>query len=257
MIFPFLNGGLSYDPATVERLTQTNMVWILLACTLSFIGAYIQYFGAIKMGFKDRTHSIPLLGNLWFFAHDTTYVMNFHHWFFGTEFWLLKPFWAALLVFACCETVVTYQILRFSREELFPGLSKIGAVLSYVGLQLFAYGLFWWFLSMIRDPFYLLCFATTVVMAPMFNIAMMRKRGSRRGFSLFMLSGFIPLTVGFWAWMFLIDPYFRQPFLILVALGNVGMAIAGMLEYRHQPPYQLDMLVTTKPKQGEVGSTAA
>jgi NADH:ubiquinone oxidoreductase subunit 2 (subunit N) len=53
-----------------------------------------------------------------------------------------------------------------------------------------------------------------------------------------MLSGFIPLTAGFWAWMFLVDPYFRQPFFILIALGNIGVAAAGMFEYRRQPPYQ-------------------
>jgi hypothetical protein len=128
--------------------------------------------------------------------------------------------------------------LAYSSAALFPGQSKLQAGLSYVGLQLFAYGLFWWFVSMIRDPYYLLCFSTTVVIAPMFNVAMMRKRGSRRGFSMFLLSGFIPLTVGFWAWMFLIDPYFRAPFFILVALGNIGMAIAGILEYLRQPPYR-------------------
>jgi hypothetical protein len=126
MIPLFLNGGLSYDPSTVERLTQTNMIWIL--------GAYIQYFGAITMGFKDRTHSIPLLGNLWFFAHDTTYVVSVHHWFSGETFWLVKAFWGALMVFACCESVVTYQILRFSREDLFPGRSKSQAVLTYIGV---------------------------------------------------------------------------------------------------------------------------
>jgi hypothetical protein len=237
MIFSFMNGGLSYNPATVEQLTQTNMVWILGASTLSFIGAYIQYFGAITMGFKDRTHSIPLLGNLWFFAHDTTYVVNFNHWFHA-GFWLLKAFWGALAVFALCESVVTYQILRFSRAELFPGQSTRQAVLSYIGLQLFTYGLFWWFLSMVQDPYYLLCFSTTVVIAPLLNIPMMRQRGSRRGFSLLMLSGFIPLSVGFWLWMVLIDPYFRQPFFYLVAIGNTGIAVAGIFEFLRLPAYQ-------------------
>jgi NADH:ubiquinone oxidoreductase subunit 2 (subunit N) len=66
----------------------------------------------------------------------------------------------------------------------------------------------------------------------------MRKRGSRRGFSMFFICGFIPLTVGFWAWMFLIDPYFHEPFFLLVALGNVGISVAGIFEYLKQPPYQ-------------------
>ena len=31
------------------RNTSDNMVWILAACLISFVGAYMQYFGAISM----------------------------------------------------------------------------------------------------------------------------------------------------------------------------------------------------------------
>ena len=238
MIFDFMNGGLSYDPTGLMQQTKSNMIWILGACVLSFVGAYMQYFGAISMGFKHRTHSIPLIGNLWFFAHDTTYVMNFHHWFFESDFWLVKAFWFALVVFACCETVVTYQIMRFSRQELFPGMSLPKALASYIGLQLFTYGLFWWFLSMIHDPYYLLSFTTTVILAPLLNIALMRSRGSRRGFSMTMLVGFVLLSVGFWIWMFLSDEYFLQPFFWMIAIGNVGICLASITEFKRLPEYQ-------------------
>jgi hypothetical protein len=238
MIFHFMNGGLSYDPAAVMASTAHDIVWITAACILSFIGAYMQYFGAIQMGFRDKTHSIPLACNLWFFAHDTTFVVNYHHWFTQVDFWMVRGFWFALAVFALCETTVSVQILRYSRGELFPGMSLIHALLCYAGLQLFAYGLFWWFLSMIRDPYYLLSFSTTVILAPMFNIAMLRARGSRRGFSLFMLIGFVLLTVGFWLWMFLIDPYFREPFFWLIALGNIGISIATIGYFQRLPEYR-------------------
>jgi len=237
MLFEFMNGGLSYDPSEVVRCTAANFGWVMVACALSFLGAYMQYFGAIRMGFLHRTHSIPLVGNLWFFAHDTTYVANYRHWFEGVDFWLAKAFWFALFVFMLCESVVTYQILRFSRRALFPGKSLPQALLLYVGLQLFAYGAFWWYLSMIRDPYYYLSFTTTVVLAPMFNIAMMRARGSRRGFSRSMLLGFVFLTVGFWVWMFLSAAYFRQPFFWLVALGNVGISLQTIREFEALPPY--------------------
>ena len=237
MIPGFLDGGLSYDPAVVVARTSEHLVPILGACGLSFVGAYFQYFGAIRGGFRDRTHSIPLIGNLWFFAHDTTFVVNFHHWFHEVDFWLVKAFWFALVVFAICETVVTIQILRFSRAELFPGMSAGQAVATYAGLQVMAYGVFWWFLSMIQDPFYYLSFATTVVLAPMFNIAMMRSRGSRRGFSQPMLVGYVFLAAGFWIWMFLSDPYFLQPFFLAIALGNVAMTVAGVAEFRRLKPY--------------------
>jgi uncharacterized membrane protein YhaH (DUF805 family) len=90
---------------------------------------------------------------------------------------------------------------------------------------------------MVRDPFYYFSFSTTVIMAPSFNIAMMRMRASRRGFSSFLIWGFVPLTVGFWAWMFLSDAYFRLPMFWLIAIGNIGVSIAGILEFNRQPHY--------------------
>jgi hypothetical protein len=237
MLAQFMNGGLSYDAAHVVDNTAAHFFWIMFACSVSFVGAYMQYFGAIRMGFLHRTHSIPLIGNLWFFAHDTTYVTNYRHWFEDVDFWLVKAFWFALVVFMLCEMVVTYQILRFSRRTLFPDKSFSQALCLYLGLQLFAYGLFWWFMSMIRDPYYYLSFSTTVVLAPLLNIALMRARGSRRGFSLSMLWGFVLLTGGFWAWMFASDAYFRQPFFWLVALGNVAISVASIREFARLPPY--------------------
>ncbi len=237
MIFDVVHGGMSYDPAGVIRATHDHLAWVLLACAVSFVGAYMQYFGAIRQGFRDSTHSIPLIGNLWFFAHDTTFIVNYRHWFGEVDFWMMRPFWFALAAFALCECIVIYQILRFSRTTLFPGASLWQACLAYAGLQAFAYGLFWWYISMIHDPFYLLCFATTAVLAPLLNIPMMRARGSRRGFSPFMVWGFVILDVGFWAWMLLIDPYFRQPMFALVAIGNVGIAVAGLREFYRLPAW--------------------
>jgi hypothetical protein len=234
-MFDLVHGGRSYDAAGVILQTQAHLLPILTACAVSFAGAYMQYFGAIKNGFRDRTHAIPLAGNLWFFAHDTTYIVNFNHWFFNVDFWLVRAFWFALVVFATCESVVTYQILRFSRAELFPGMTLLQAVTAYCGLQLFAYGLFWWLQSMIKDPYYYLSFSTTVILAPLLNIPMMRSRGSRRGFSLFMLYGFLLLTIGFWIWMFLSDAYFQEPFFWLIAMGNIVISFAGIVEFLRQP----------------------
>jgi len=74
-------------------------------------------------------------------------------------------------------------------------------------------------------------------LAPLFNIPMMRFRRSRRGFSLFMLYGFVLLTIGFWIWMLLSDAYFQEPFFWLIAIGNIGISIAGIVEFRRQPVY--------------------
>ncbi len=89
------------------------------------------------MGFRHRTHSIPLAANLRNFAHDTTYIVQFHRWFYEDHFWFVNAFWFALVVFACCELVVMAQIMRFSRDDLFPGRTLPEAIATYAFLQLF------------------------------------------------------------------------------------------------------------------------
>lgn len=237
MIFDFMIGGMSYDPAGVVAATSANLFWVLSACALSFVGAYMQYFGALTMGFRHRTYSIPLICNLWNFAHDTTFVMNFSHWFYEVDWWMVRAFWFALVVFASCECVVMYQLLRYGRKEVFPGMNLPQATASYIALQLFMYGIFWWLLSMVRDPYYLIMFSTATVLAPVFNIALMRRRGSRKGYSMTMLIGYVFLCTGFWLWMFLIDPYFRQPFIWMIALGSTGVAVAGVWVFKGLPEY--------------------
>lgn len=237
MIFDFMQGGMSYDPAGVVAATSENLVWVLGACALSFVGAYMQYFGALTMGFRHRTYSIPLICNLWNFAHDTTFVMNFSHWFYEVDWWMVRAFWFALVVFASCECVVMVQLLRYGRKDVFPGMTLGQATTAYIALQLFTYGVFWWLLSMVHDPYYLIMFSTATVLAPVFNIALMRSRGSRKGFSTTMLVGYTFLCSGFWLWMFLIDPYFREPFIVLIALGSTGVAVAGVWVFRGLPDY--------------------
>lgn len=232
-----MSGDLSYDPAGVVAATELNLAWVLGACALSFVGAYLQYFGALSMGFRHRTYSIPLIGNLWNFAHDTSFVANYAHWFGAVDFWLVRAFWFALVAFALCECVVTYQLLRYAHTEVFPGMTRLQAIASYAGLQVFTYGVFWWFMSMISDPYYLLSFTTTVILAPLFNIALMRSRGSRRGFSRTMLVGYVLLSVGFWLWMALIDPYFRMPFMWIIAGGNTAIALMGLRVFAQLPEY--------------------
>lgn len=128
--------------------------------------------------------------------------------------------------------------MRYSRQEVFPGLSLAQALGVYVALQLTTYGVFWWFLSMIDDPYYLLSFCTTVVLAPMLNIALMRSRASRKGFSQAMLIGYVLLSGGFWLWMFMIDPYVHQPLFWMIALGNTAVAFAGVVVFRQLPEYR-------------------
>jgi hypothetical protein len=213
--------------------------WVVLPfCSISFLGAYMQYFGAIKNGFRDRTHSIPLGCNLWFLAHDTTYVSMRDHWFNGVDHWLVKCFWFALVVFACCELVVFSQLFRFSRQALFPGFGKVQTILALLFCQACTYLLFWWFHSLARDPIYLLCFTTTVILTPVLTIPMMLSRGTRQGYSVFMLTGYVLLALGFYPWVYFVEPYFQQPLYLALGVANILVSLIPLWLFFKLPAYQ-------------------
>src|SRR5690242_2203727 len=93
MLFEFMYGGLSYDPATVIANTAKNQQWITVASLIGFVGGFLQIIGLIWMGFKHKTHGMPLICTTWFLAHDSTYLLNYHHWFYETGFPLLANAW--------------------------------------------------------------------------------------------------------------------------------------------------------------------
>ena len=228
----------TYNAAAALANTDRQLLPVLLFCAISFVGAYMQYFGAIKNGFKDRTHAIPVGCNLWFFAHDTTYVAMFGYWFGDIGHWLMMAFWAMLLLFALLEVVVIYQVLRFSRQQVFPGLTCGQAIVAYLACQGAAYCLFWWFHAIIEDPLYFISFTTTVILTPVLTIPMMLHRGSRRGFSPFMLWGFVLLAVGFYLWMYWLDPFFTTPLFIWLGLFNAAIALSTLVIYYRLPEWK-------------------
>jgi hypothetical protein len=232
-----MNGGGSYDVVTVIANTAKNQTWITIASAIAFVGGFLQIIGLIWMGFKHKTHGMPLICTTWFLAHDSTYLLNYHHWFYETNFPLLANAWYTMAFYNICELVVLYQILRYSREEVFPQMSMWQAVLSCLGAIILCYAVFWWLMSLIRDPFNYNLFATTALLSPLFNIPMMRARGSRKGFALWPLIGVAMVPVGTWWWLYLSDPYFQQPFIVTVAIGNVIMGLIGVWYFLKLPEY--------------------
>jgi len=228
-------GTPTYDGAAALAGHEQHLLVVMAFCVISFAGAYMQYFGAIRNGFRDRTHSIPIGCNLWFLAHDTTYVSMYSHWFGDVHHWIVEAFWFALLVFACCELVVLYQVVRYSRRTLFPGFSLGQTILALVFSQACTYLLFWWFMSLAHDPDYLLCFTTTVILTPALTIPMMVWRGTRQGFSVFMLSGFVLLAVGFYPWVWMVEPYFRQPLYVALGVANILVSFIPLWIYARLP----------------------
>jgi hypothetical protein len=238
MLFEFMNGGLSYDSATVIANTSNRLPLVLLISTLAFIGGFIQMIAAIWIGFKHKSHGVPLLCVTWFFAHDTTYFLNYQNWFQDGGFWMSQGAWFQMGFYMICEIIVMYQIMRFSRDEVFPGMGFYPALISLVSLQVFAFALFWWFMSMINDPLYLFKFASTSILSPVLLIPMMRARGTRKGFNRLSVGAVALLAFSFWPWLFVIEPYFLQPITVIVAIGNMAIAVAAYRYFLTLPDYR-------------------
>jgi hypothetical protein len=233
-----MNGGFSYDSATVIANTAQRLPLVLAISSLAFFGGFVQMIAAIWIGFKHRTHGVPLLCVTWFFAHDTTYFLNYQHWFHETDFWVAQGAWFQMGFYMITESIVMFQIMKYSRAEVFPGMNFAQALCSLIGLQVFAFALFWWFMSMINDPLYLIKFASTSILSPVLLIPMMRARGSRKGFNLLSVGGVMLLAFSFWPWLFVIEPYFLQPMIVIVALGNMAMGVVCLWYWRTLPEYK-------------------
>lgn len=234
--------GEGYDPQVVIENSDSGvrMAVILVLMAIAGLGGYMQYYGAIRTGRRDRMYCIPLATNLWNFAHDTTFVASYDSWFDNeNELWILKLFWVGLIVFSILELVVISHIVRFARKDLWgDGCTVVQAIAIYSVLQLFVYGIFWWFQAITDDPLEYYGLTTTVIMASAFNISMMRSRGSRRGMSEFILWGYLILSCGFWPWMMVSDPdHFTHPIYFLMAIGNIGVDIVSIRIFRSLPEW--------------------
>ena len=130
-----------------------------------------------------------------------------------------------------------YQTVVYSRAEVFPKLNLWQSIVACIGAQVLAYCVFWWLMSAIRDPFYFHMFATTVLLSSLFNIPMMRARGSRKGFALAPLIGVALIPISTWGWVYMSDPYFHQPFIVVTAILNVLLALLGIWYYLQLPEY--------------------
>jgi hypothetical protein len=239
MLFEFMNGGLSYDPAVIAANTRDHLAWVLLFNGLGFFGGFVQMVGAIWVGFKHKSHGVPLLCATWFLADDATYFLNYQHWFHDMDYWPAQGAWFTMIFYVITELTVMYQIMKYSRDEVFPGMSFMQALLSLISLVVLGFAVFWWFMSMLNDPLYLFKFASTIIIGPLWLIPMMRARGSRKGFNLISLGGTILVAAGFWPWLFVIEPYFRQPMFFIIAFGNVAMGFVCLWYWRTLPEYKV------------------
>jgi hypothetical protein len=190
-LFSGVRKMITYTIPEVLNNIDSHLAAALLAGIMIFVGAFIQYFEGIRLGFRHKTHAIPVFANMYFFAHDLLFVGLFTHWFVEVNHWLFKLFWVGIVIFTVLECVVHYQTIKFSRSDLFPGLNQQQYIIVYVALQVVVVALFWFIYSHLDDPLFLISFATTEIISNVFNIPMLLKRRSRQGQSFLLAWGLL------------------------------------------------------------------
>lgn len=173
---------------------------VLAAGFVIFAGTYLLYIEAVRLGFKHRTHAIPLLANMYFLAHDLFFIALFQRWFGEIGHWFYKAFWFGILVFLPLELLVHYQTLKYSRQELFPSLSQRQYVAVYALMQVGVGAVFWWSFRLLdaMDPLFLVHFAITDVLVTLGLFPLLQSRRSRKGQSQLLATGvLVGSNIGF------------------------------------------------------------
>lgn len=231
---------IAYEVNDVLNNIDTRLGIVLLFGAIIFVGAYIQYFEGIRLGFRDKTHAIPLFANMYFFAHDLLFIAMFNHWFSEINHWLFKLFWVGLIIFSLLECVVHYQTLKYSREDLLPMLTQNQYIVAYIAIQAAITILFWFIYSHLNDPLFLISFASTEIISNALNIPMLLSRKSRKGQSMLLAFG---LLIGSnIAYFFLFAPTmsdaFATPVYYVTGLVLVLLNLTYMWALSRYPAYK-------------------
>ncbi|HEY9800023.1 MAG TPA: hypothetical protein V6D25_06655 [Leptolyngbyaceae cyanobacterium] len=216
-----------YSVDEVIHTLNTSFSTIFCVGLLTFTSFYLYYIEAIRLGFRDKTHAIPVLGNMYFLAHDVTFLLLFNRWFNEVNHWLFRAFWVAMIVFIILEFIVHFQTLKYSRSELFPQLNQEQYIVVYLLIQLSISLIFYFLYTQVNDFLFLVHFLITNIIGIVLSLQMLISRKSRQGQSLLLaLCLIVGVNVGFLGlFLPMVASYFRSlPFMLL----NVGLTLINL-----------------------------
>ncbi len=229
---------MTYKVDQVLTTIQNSTFLVLLACSVIFFSYYVYCIEAIRLGFRDKTHAIPLFGNMYYFAHDLVFLSLFRRWFFEIDHWFFRAFWFGILVFSGLECIVHYQTLRYSHREIMPRLSFRQYVFVYVSMQI-AIGISFWFIYFrIADQLYLISIASSIVVSVVCMPSFLLSRKSRKGQSLLLASSLITGTAGhFFLVLPLMSPYFISLPYMAVGIITTITGVVYLILLSRSPAY--------------------
>jgi hypothetical protein len=218
-----------YDPSAVLAAIDSHLTVVLLLCAVTFIGVYTWFIEAMRVGRRDRTYTFPIFCTAFWFAHDTSFVARYSLWFHEYDHWFFKLFWVAIITMIAMEFVYLRQTVRYGRAELFPRFSTRACTLLVAAALVSGIVVWSTIKAALNDDLYLISIGLTIAVYPPFAIALILRRGSTRGQSVLMWTGFCGLAIG---WFSVTTTVFGAPFhtwqwILLGAFSIVG-ALAGL-----------------------------
>lgn len=215
----------------VSRIAENPTAFSIAAVMVWVIG-FAQYFYAIALQIREKRSPWHFYQHAWYFAHDLTFVLLFHQWFYEVDFWTFKVMWAGCIVFVFIELYCLYRSVRYERDELWGTysdgpVSERSAWTRGIAYYLLAFALFVIARIAIGDPMLLTLTMSTNFMVAVFPLLIVQRRGSRWGGSIvlgwFVIVGtlftFAP-RIGYWTQAAAV---FNEPwYFFLGAIAVVG-----------------------------------
>lgn len=241
-----------YTIDEVIRNIDANAFWVSVGGLLAMLTGYLQCIESVRLGSRDRTHSVPIAVATFWLAHDSYYTFCYftghgvsNHWFFAGGGYAILPF----MLF---HLVIAYQIIVYSGREIGLGKTMGQIVVNYVLIQVAMYIFFVFMRSAMSDQLYLTTSGISMWVQTAFMIPMMIARKSKKGQSLFLaivLGVTIPLAQLFY--FPLLADYYSSPIVIAMWLAHLGIGFAYIIMVARAPAYRRDIAGV------EVGHSAA
>lgn len=226
-----------YDPQTVLISIDNNLLLVNGLMAICMVAVVIYYIDAFKIAKLHQAYPIPFAAAGWYAVHDLYFAAEWEKWFVGYSHWWLELWAVSCFFYGTLELVMCYQVYKYGRKELMPGLTQRqfgGALL----LSLLAISVFWIMLKqVVNDDLCLIAFAVTTFWPQVWGTLLMIKRQSMRGCSNTMLWCMLASPIGmFSAWYFL-DPFFRSPIWLSFAAVTVSWAVFNLWLSTKVPKY--------------------
>ena len=227
---------MTYDPQAIFNAVDANMAGYFALGGVALLFNYVYFIGAIVAASRDKVFTFPLFCTTLWFAHDLSFVLAYDEWFHVYHHWYVKGFWAGLIPTMSIEAWYIYQTWLYGKDELLPKASQ-GAFTGYVLLAVAAGIVGWWSLkAFLDDPIYAYMFGASGLIAPLFVIPRMLKRGDAKGQSVLTWVSYVGMQSCWFAGAItFFGPAFHTPQYLAMAATSVGGGIvAAVMVYRYQ-----------------------